>query len=121
MTAVAISFDETAFDFEEFGRFKEEMLAGKEADGGAGGGGGGGWSSGKNGRLSGGDAAVVGVKGMVDGGGGTVGESCGKNGWWSLRRLSVVVVVEHGGRKIVVMRSEIKIRVFMGIWGFLRD
>ncbi|KAI3829891.1 hypothetical protein L1987_04022 [Smallanthus sonchifolius] len=112
-TAVAISFDEADLDFSEFGRFRFEMLAGNEADGFVVCGGGGVGNSGKNGRLSGGGAAVVGlgVNGTSDdrGEGGTLGESSGKNGWWRIRRLFAAAVAPE-----FVKRKKKKMGIFMG-------
>ena len=92
VTAVAISLEETGFDFAELGRLRDDILAGNEAEGVAvdAGGGGGDGNVWKNGWSLGGEDVPVGlgVKGTSDDdGGGTPGESCGKNGWCSVRRL----------------------------------
>lgn len=108
VTAVAISFVETDFDFGLFGTFRFEMLAGNEAEGvDVSGGGGGDEASGKNGwsSVEGEVVVVLGVKGTPDDGdvgGGAGGESNGKNGWCNVRRYCTTFTLSSAGAPDVV-------------------
>lgn len=85
--AVAMSLEETGFDLEEWGRIREEILAGKEAKAEGEGGGGGEGKEGKKGILVGvevskGYLGVVGARAEGAGGEEEGGcESWGEKGW----------------------------------------
>lgn len=98
-TVTATSFLETDLEEGEWGTMRDEMLAGKEANGEAGGGNGGDGVVGKKGR-----SAVGGGGGREGGGCGDDGgvESSGNKGWWRIRRLGINVGVlrdEHRRRR----------------------
>lgn len=105
--ATVTSLEERGFGEEgEWGRMREEMLAGKEAkEAGEGGEGGEGAEGKKGGLVVGVLVVLVEAKGYlagVGGGGegGGVGGAEGKKGWWRVRRLRVVAAEVEGRRGV---------------------